>query len=196
MRFASFAAGLVAFSAFSLSTFVLERSASAEPTSWFAVGGGYGFQRNGYDAYDARATALSVSIGVGTTAKNPIIVGGLARTVTHFSLGTDLGLGLRFATRGFARGDWGLALDAGVVGRWWRNQEYGHFPVQAVLTGGLPWGFNVAVGADLWDVSGDSPRARGGFALLEIDFLRLTVMRGGNTTRFWSNPAPADGAAP
>ena len=191
MRFVPFAvATLVA-----LSTLALEGSARAEPTTWFAVGGGYGFQRNGYDSTDARAGALSFSIGVGTTAKNPIVVGGIWRTVTHFSLGTDVGLGLRFATRGFARGDWGLALDAGVAGRWWKHQSYGHFPIQAILTGGLPWGFNVAVGADLWDVSGDTPRAQGGFALIEIDFLRLTVMRGGDTTRFWPNPAPADGAS-
>ena len=175
-----------------LSISLVPATASAEPSSWLAVGGGYGIQRNGFEHYDARATALSLSLGVGSSAKNAVVVGGVLRTVTYFSLGTDLGLAARVATGGFARGDWGLALDLGVAGRWWKQQAYGHFPVQAVLTAGLPWGLQVGVGADLWDVSGDSPTARGGFAVLEIDLLRFTVMRSGATTAWWPNPAAAD----
>jgi len=190
VRFAPLAAAALTSLAVTLS---VPSTARAEPTSWLAFGGGYAFQRNGVADYDARATALSMSIGVGTTSKSPLVVGGIARTVTYFTLGTDVGVALRFATRGFARGEWGLALDTGVAGRWWKQQSYGHFPVQAVLTGGLPWGFNIAVGADLWDVSGDKPRSTGGFAVLELDLLRLTVMRAGNTTSFWPNPSPADG---
>jgi hypothetical protein len=169
------------------------RPARAEPSSWLAVGGGYAFERNGLERYDARATALSITAGVGTTSTRPIVVGGVWRSVTYFTLGTDIGLAARIATGGFARGDWGLALDAGVAARLWKMQNYGHFPVQVVLTGGLPWGINLSVGADTWDVSGDSPRARGGFAVLELDFLRLTVMRNGATQSAWPNPSPADG---
>lgn len=188
MRFVRFA-GLALLT---LAPLAFAQTAHAEPTSWLAVGGGYSFQRNRVEGYDARATALGVSVGVGTTAKNPIVVGGIVRSMTYFTLGTDVSLSLRFATRGFARGDWGLAFDAGVVGRWWRGQNYGHFPVQLVLTGGIPYGFNVAVGGEIGDVSGDSPTARGAFALLELDLLRLTVMRSGGTASFWPNPSAVD----
>ena len=168
------------------------KEAHAEPTAWLAVGGGYSFQRNGADGTTGRVGAFTLSAGAGTTSTRPLVVGILWRTVTHFSLGTDIGLATRIATGGFARGDWGLALDLGVAARLWAQQNYGHYPLQAVLTGGLPWGLNLAVGADLWDISNDTPKARGGFALLEVDFLRFTVMRNGDTTRYWPNPSAAD----
>ncbi len=166
--------------------------ARAEPSSWLAVGGGYAVQRNGVDNYDARATALSLSRGVGTSSRHAVVVGGIVRSVTYFTLGTDLSLAARVATGGFARGDWGVAFDAGVAARWWQNQAYGHFPIQAVVTAGMPWGLQVGVGADLWDVSNDSPKARGGFAVLELDLLRFTVMRSGETTKWWPNPMGAE----
>jgi hypothetical protein len=195
-RFSSFGprvtGGLLAL----LALLAVPREARAEPSSWLAVGGGYAFQRNGAADYDARAAALSVTLGVGTSSRNALVVGGVLRSVTYFSLGTDLGLAARVASGGFARGDWGIAVDLGVAGRWWARQEYGHFPVQAVVTGGLPWGLQVGVGADLWDVSGDSPKARGGFAVLELDLLRFTVMRNGATTAWWPNPSAADVAPP
>jgi len=120
------------------------------------------------------------------------VVGGLLRSVTHFGLGTDLGLALRIATGGFARGQFGLALDAGMVARWWNDGEFGRYPAQGVLTLGAPWGLGLAIGAQLAGVD-DAPPARGGFAIVEIDFLRLTVMRQGATDRTWFNPAPAGG---
>ena len=81
---------------------------------------------------------------------------------------------------------------SGVTARWWERQAYGHFPVQVVATAGMPWGFQLGVGANVWDVSVDTPTARGGFAVFELDFMRLTVMRTGSTTRWWPNPSPAD----
>jgi hypothetical protein len=192
LRFASIPAALLALFA---ATFT-PATAHAEPTSWLAVGPGYSLQRNGVADYDARATTLSLSLGVGTSANNPFVIGGIGRAVTYFTLGTDLGLAARLATRGFARGDWGFALDAGVTARWWERQAYGHFPVQVVATLGMPWGFQLGLGADVWDVSGDTPTARGGFAVFEIDLLRLTVMRNGATTRWWPNPSPADAQRP
>lgn len=182
---------------FALASFAFAPAAHAEPSSWLAVGGGYAFQHDGLQNANSSIGAMTLSLGVGTTAEKPFVIGGILRSVTYFTHGTDLGLAVRFATGGFARGDWGLALDTGVVARWWDKQEaYGHFPLQIVLTGGLPWGFNVAVGTQLWDVTGDSPTARGGFAVLELDLLRLTVNRTGATNRFWPNPSPAGSGSP
>lgn len=107
-------------------------------------------------------------------------------------LGTDLALALRASTGGFARGDWGLALEAGVAFRPWRGGSFGEWPLQGVLTAGLPWGFQLAVGAELWSVTGGTP-AEGVFVALELDLLRLTVMRQGSTERWWRNPLPAGG---
>jgi hypothetical protein len=164
-----------------------------EPTTWLGLGGGYAFQRNGVTTDMQRATVFNVALGVGTPNTNPLVVGGVFRSMTYFTLGTDISLSARFASGSFARGDFGLALDLGVAGRWWKGQDFGHFPLKAVLMGGLPYGFQVGVGADFWDVTGDRPAAAGGFALLEFDFLRLTVMRSGATTQSWPNPSPANG---
>jgi hypothetical protein len=169
------------------------REARADVSSWFTAGGGYGVQHgDARDAYD-RATALSFSIGVGSTPTSGVVFGGLLRTTTYFSLGTDLGLSARVATGGFARGQWGLALDVGPGWRsWGQAATYGRFPLHAMVIGGGPWGLQLGVGADVWSIDG-APYARGAVALLEIDLLRLTVMRQGSTDRWWENPSPAGG---
>jgi hypothetical protein len=41
----------------------------------------------------------------------------------------------------------------------------------------------------------DDASARGLVAVLEIDLLRLTVMRRGATDHYWENPSPAGGRA-
>ena len=165
-------------------------------SSWFTAGGGYGAQHGAErDAYD-RATALTFSVGVGTTPLGSVVVGGLVRQTTYFSLGTDVGLSARIATGGFARGQWGLAFDAGPGWRSWKHAtNYGHFPLHAMVLGGAPWGLQLGVGADFLSLDG-GPSARGAVALLEIDFLRLTVMRQGSTDRWWENPSPAGGRIP
>jgi hypothetical protein len=169
------------------------REARADMSSWFTAGGGYGVQHgDARDAYD-RATALSFSIGVGSTPTSGVVFGGLLRTTTYFSLGTDLGLSARVASGGFARGQWGLALDVGPGWRsWGQAATYGRFPLHAMVVGGAPWGLQLGVGADVWSIDG-APYARGAVALLEIDLLRLTVMRQGSTDRWWENPSPAGG---
>jgi hypothetical protein len=169
------------------------REARADPTTWFSLGGGYGIEHDGAAGYDARATAFSVALGAGTSPVHPVVVGGVFRSLTFFTLGTDISLSARVATSSFARGDLGVAVDLGLAGRWWKGQDYGHFPVQGVAYLGLPYGFQVGVGGDAFDWTGDRPAARGGFALLEFDFLRLTVMRSGDTTKHWPNPSPAMG---
>jgi hypothetical protein len=157
-----------------------------------ALGGGYTAQRNASTATRDRATAMTYSIGVGSSPLAPMVFGGLFRGQTFFGLGTDIGVAARAATGGFARGNWGLALDAGALWRPWRGGSYGEWPLQGVLTGGSPWGFQIALGAELTSVSRGTA-AQGFFAALEIDLLRLTVMRQGPTERWWPNPAPAGG---
>lgn len=167
-------------------------SAAADVSSWLAIGGGYTLQHNAVASQTDRATALGFSLGVGSTPRAPIVVGGVIRTLTFFTLGTDLSLSARVASGGFARGQWGLAVDVGAVGRWWKEGDYGRYPLQGVVTLGAPWGLQVAMGAQFWNIDGD-PQARGGFAALEIDLLRLTVMRHGATDRLWYNASPAGG---
>jgi hypothetical protein len=169
--------------------------ARADVTSWLAVGGGYGLERNGVSEFTDRATAMSLSLGVGSSPRAPVVVGGLMRSVTYFSLGTDLSIGPRIATGGFSRGDWGLALDVGAVARWWNDGQYGRYPLQGVLTLGAPWGLQLGVGAQMWNIAGE-PYATGGFAVLEMDLLRFTVMRRGSTDSTWFNPSPAGGRDP
>jgi hypothetical protein len=157
-----------------------------------AVGGGYAAQLNRDTANRDLAAELTYSIGVGSSPIAPFVLGGLLRGQTFFTLGTDLGIAARAASGGFARGDWGLALDAGALWRPWRGGSYGQWPLQAVLTGGSPWGFQLAVGTELSSVSGGTP-AQGFFAAIELDLLRLTVTRQGSSERWWRNPAPAGG---
>jgi hypothetical protein len=169
------------------------RGAQAEPTSWLAVGGAGATQLNRASSTQSVAGALTYSVGVGTTPLAPVVVGGIFRGQTYFGLGTDVGLAIRAATGGFARGEWGLALDAGAAWRPWKTSatsDYGAWPLQFVLTGGAPWGFQIALGTELSSVSGGTP-ARGFFAALEIDLLRLTVMRQGETEHWWPNPTHA-----
>lgn len=167
-------------------------TALAEPTSWLAVGGGYALARNGVTLSNDTAFALDGAVGVGTPATGPIVVGGVFRAVGLIGLGVDMSIAARFAMQSYCVGDWGLALDLGVGARLWGNGAYGQYPLHGVLIAGMPFGFQVAVGADVWDVSLQKPIATGGFAALEIDFLRLTSMRSGDTTKLWANPAPAN----
>jgi len=183
----------IVFATTAAAALVAPREAQADTSAWLTAGGGYGFQYgNERAAYD-RASVVSFSAGVGTTPLGNWVVGGLLRTTTYLSLGTDVDLSARFATGGFARGQWGLALDAGPGWRSWKlATNYGHFPLHAMLLGGLPWGLQLGVGADFFNLDG-GPAARGAVALLEIDFMRLTVMRQGATDKWWENPSPAGG---
>jgi hypothetical protein len=169
------------------------RTSNADVSSWFTGGGGYGVARSESRSEYDRATALSFSIGVGTTPTSSIVVGGLVRTTTYFTLGTDLDLSARVATGSFARGQWGLAFDLGPGWRSWaRRSDYGGFPLHAMIVGGAPWGLQLGIGANLLNLDGGAS-SQGAIALLEIDLLRLTVMRQGATDRWWENPSPAGG---
>jgi len=166
--------------------------ARADVTSWFAIGGGGASERSLPAATRNLAIAMTSTVGVGSSPLAPVVVGGVVRGTLMFGMGIDLGVAVRAATGGFARGDWGLALEAGALWRSWGDGSYGDWPVQAVLTAGSPWGFEVAAGAQLWSLDGGTA-AQGFFAALEIDLLRLTVMRQGGTEHWWPNPNPAGG---
>jgi hypothetical protein len=167
--------------------------ARADVSSCLSVGGGYSLNHNqAIDRYD-RATTMSFAVGVGSEPIHPVVVGGLLRSNVFLSVGTDLGLAARIATGGFARGQWGLALEGGPAWRSFGHGEYGRWPLTGALTLGAPWGFQLAVGGEVSKIAGNDAAARGAFALLEVDLLRLTVMRQGATDRWWRNPAPAGG---
>ncbi|WP_394821852.1 hypothetical protein [Pendulispora albinea] len=184
--------GLLA-AAFALT--VSERAARADLTSWLTAGGGFALERNDATGTADRAGALNFSLGVGTTPRSNIVVGGIARSVTYFSLGTDVGVAARVATGGFARGEWGLAFDAGVAFRLWKDGDHGRMPLQGVLTLGAPWGPQIAVGAQFLNLTGNASTL-GAFAVFEVDLLRFTVMRKGSTDAYWFNPSPAGGRDP
>jgi hypothetical protein len=167
--------------------------ARADVSSWLSAGGGYSLNHNQATTSYDRATTMSFAVGVGTESTRPVVVGGLLRSNVFLSIGTDLGLAARVATGGFARGQWGLALEAGPAWRSFGHGEYGRWPVTGALTLGAPWGLQLAVGGELFKIAGDDAAARGAFAVLEVDLLRLTVMRQGATDRWWHNPAPAGG---
>lgn len=171
-------------------------TAAADVSSWLSAGGGYGSKHNENSKTYESGGGASFAIGVGTDPTRSFVFGGLIRSTTYFGIGTDLGLNARFATGGFARGQWGLALDAGPMWRTFGHGEFGRWPIAAMLTGGAPWGVQLAVGGELLKIAGDDAQARGFVGLLEIDFLRLTVMRQGSTDRYWENPSPAGGRRP
>ncbi len=185
---------LVAFVAISSVLFV-PTVARADVTSWLAVGGGYGVQRSIAGDRMDRASIFTYSVGVGSSPRADWVFGGIFRMTPFLSLGTDLSLAARATTGGFSRGQWGMALDAGVVARWWHNGDYGEYPIRVMVTGGAPWGLQLALGADVASATGGNP-ARGFFGVLEIDLLRLTVMRQGATDAWWKNPSPAGGRQP
>jgi hypothetical protein len=162
-------------------------------SSWLSAGGGYGLERSDSRGAFDRASTMTFSIGGGSESTHPVVVGGLLRSTTYFTLGTDLNLSARVATGGFARGQWGLALDVGPTLRTWGGGDYGRVPIAAMLYGGGPWGLQLGVGAQAFNLFTNDAKATGAVALLEIDLLRLTVMRQGATDRWWENPSPAGG---
>jgi len=162
-------------------------------SSWLSIGGGATAQLQQGAATRDYAGAFTYSFGVGSSPLAPFVVGVIYRGTTMVGLGTDLGAALRLATGGFARGNWGLALDAGVLWRTWGSGTYGDSPLQGVLTFGSPWGLQIAAGTQLWTLD-NGVSAQGFFAALEVDLLRLTVMRRGPTERWWPNPNPAGGS--
>ena len=156
-------------------------AASAQATSWLYIGGGAGVVDRG--ERDTRSAA-QLDTGIGTSAKHPIVAGGLFRVQGYLGAGADLGLAARLVTRGFALGGFGAGIDAGVYQRWWGTESTG-FTGNLVL--GAPWGVTLLGGASI--ASGDQ---RIYFASLGIDLARLTVHR--HTGLDWfANPMRSPG---
>jgi hypothetical protein len=156
-------------------------SARADVSSWLFLGGGPSWLSQEKSAYELQPT-LQLDAGIGTPTSSPAVVGVLARTSTHFGMGTDLALALRATTGGFSRGDWGVALDAGAYKRWWGMESSG--PLTSLHLGapfGLQLSFNGALGTDDHRTFG---------VMFGVDFLRLTVHRLGGE-QWWPNPRPA-----
>ena len=149
-----------------LATLTWSPDAPAQASSWLYVGGGGARLERGESE---SLSLLQLDTGLGTSAKRPIVVGGLFRLQGYLGSGVDLAVVSRLATRGFALGDFGVGLDAGAYQRWWGTNSTG-FVGNLVL--GAPWGVTLVGGAMLG--SGDQ---RLYFASLGVDLARLTVHR-------------------
>jgi hypothetical protein len=152
--------------------------ARADITSWLYVGGGPAFLGEEVGGR-SRYALLQLETGVGSSPANAVILGGLFRTVTFFSGGTDLSLVARGASGGFARGGFGFAIDAGGYLRNWGDGSAG-FMGSLVLGG--PFGVQLS---GLTELGSHDNKVYG--VLLGIDFLRLTVYRTANQS-YWPNP--------
>src|SRR5688572_4164723 len=86
----------------SLAVLAYAPGASAQASSWLYVGGGAGVLDRGETETHS---ALQLDTGLGTSAKYPVVVGGMFRVQGYFGAGADLGVAARVVTRGFALGD-------------------------------------------------------------------------------------------
>lgn len=155
------------------------RAAHADVSSWVYAGVGPGFLDRDEDP---TRLLLDLEIGVGSSP-SAVVVGGLFRTQTYFSDGTDLALLARVASRGFVQGGWGLALDAGGYQRFWGIDSTGG---TASLVLGAPWGISLHVNGGI----GSNDQRFAGLTF-GIDFARLTVYRTAGT-QWFMNPFATD----
>jgi hypothetical protein len=155
----------------------LSSSARADASSWFSVAGGLGsFTEAGQRQYPG---ALQLELGMGSSPASPVVVGGVAKTLSYFGNGTDLAFTLRLASGGFARGGFGFAIDAGGYQRWWGEDSSG-FLGALVLGGPLGLQLTAMTEQGTSDVQAYA-------AVIGIDFLRLTVYRNASGG-YWPNP--------
>lgn len=124
---------------------------------------------------------MSIQTGLGTDPARDLVLGGLFRTDTHFGLGTDLGLVFRASSGGYARGDFGLALDLGGYERFWQTHSSGGL---AALSLGGPWGLVLSIHGQI-----GTNDTLGLGAIVGLDFARLTVHR--TTGRNWFDTYPS-----
>ena len=162
---------------FGLAAASFSRTGHADAASWFSLSGGAGsFSQGGTRYYPG---AFQLELGLGTSPASPVVVGAVAKTLTYFGKGTDLAFTLRTATGGFARGWFGLALDAGAYQRWWGTDSTGFL---GAIVFGAPLGLQLTA---MTEQGTNDVRAY--TATLGIDFLRLTVYRNASGG-YWPNP--------
>jgi hypothetical protein len=147
-------------------TLLWPSESKAQATSWLYAGGGTGAVERGQTEV---LPLVQVDSGLGTSARYPVVVGGLFRFQGYVGGGLDLGVVSRVVSRGFAQGGYGAGIDIGVSQRWWGARSTA---LIGSLVLGAPWGLTVNVGAS--SGSGDQRTA---FATVGIDFARLTVHR-------------------
>jgi hypothetical protein len=167
---------------FLVSTLLAARGARADVSSWAFVGAGPSWVE-GDEHEQTLQPSMLIETGLGTPSRHPLIFGGLFRFHTHFGEGTDLGISMRGATRGFVNGGFGLALDLGSYFRFWGEED--SFGPQGALVLGAPWGITLSGGGGLGSNGG-----RHFGVVLGLDFARLTVHRETGTS-WYPNPFPA-----
>jgi hypothetical protein len=172
--------GALVAALFGLAMATVSEGARADAASWFSLAGGAGVYSEG----DTRRYpgALQLELGMGSTPASPIVIGGVAKTFSYFGHGTDLALTLRMATGGYARGWFGVALDAGAYQRWWGTDSTGF--MGAFVVGG-PLGLQLSA---MTEQGTNDVRVYA--ATFGIDFLRLTVYRNASGG-YWPNPIRA-----
>jgi len=164
--------------------------AHADAATWCYVGGGGLVWRQGTSDFIAGG-AVNADVGMGTSPQAPFVIGGFGRLtgIIGDHTGADLGILVRGATGSFARGTWGIAVDAGGFARFWG-------PGHAGFTGGLTLGAPLGVSLTMQVMYGapfDTTKAGDllGFGgTLGIDFARLLIHREQLEDR-WPNPRPA-----
>lgn len=179
-RLAPFYRPALALSAVAIAT-TLAPDARADVSSWLSLGTG-AQKFHGLGLKRDIVPSLRLATGMGSDPSHAFVLGGVARLDTMWGSGTDLSFALRFADHGFANGQWGFALDAGPIARFWGPTVYG---ATTALTLGGPWGLEVglqaAIGADDLETYG---------VFIAIDLARLTVYRRSGTS-YWKNSFPA-----
>jgi len=155
--------------------------ARADVASWLFVGGGPSvLDRPSADR--TVAGSLQLDTGLGTSPSRLLAVGGLLRMHTRFGDGSDFGLLVRTATRGYSLGDFGAAIDLGGYLRTWGDQKPG---LGGTLSLGAPWGITLNLDAGLGPND-----VRTYAAVLGLDLARFTIYRS-TGTGWWSNPFPS-----
>lgn len=176
---------IVGFVAALLGT-ALSGTAHADVSSWLFAGSGPSAIDRTAQTRDVRA-AMQLDAGLGLPPSYDVIPGLLFRMNTRFGEGSDVALLIRTATGGYARGNWGFAVDLGAYERWW-----GDAPAPGLagtLSLGAPWGITVNL-----DYQQDSSTVRTYAAVVGLDFARFTIYRS-TGLGWWSNPYPAPPAS-
>jgi hypothetical protein len=166
---------------FSLCVVCAARSAAADVSSWFSMMGGGGLLRSAALPSDVHGL-MQLELGVGSSPDTRAVVGGVLKTITFFGHGTDLAVAARGATGGFARGDWGFALDAGPFQRWWGPVSSTGLLVSLSIGG--PFGIQASA---ILEEGGNDARTVG--FILGIDLMRMSVYRTSGTN-WMPNPLP------
>lgn len=154
--------------------------ARADVASWMYVGGGVGRLTlpEGASNTTTMHPAMALDTGFGINPLSPVVVGFAFKGMAYWDHGIDLGLALRGTTSGYSRGQWGVALDLGVMQRWWG--ETATLPA-ATLSFGLPWGVTLAASGSS---NFDATHSLG--ITLGFDWARLTAHRASGESQ-WRN---------